>query len=326
MQAGIFILCSSLGKYFYMSLQLKLNLLITCLLLVVFGGSTFFVLKNARKDVRAEISATENLAFHLIDAEMLHYPSDFDWVNNSELTAVFSLQSLDSIRHLKIEFYDINGKLRKTNRKNEQQLEVNMPPAWFAEVMGLAGLRMHKQARKIILNRLYVGELIVTPDPSYEIAVVWNNTVGMLAMMAIFFFIINVLVYLAVKYTFRPVDRIVDALTKMQYGHFSRLPDFRQIELHEIGRNFNAMADTLQKCTHNNHRLTQQIIRLQEDERKSLARDIHDEIGQYLTAIHMDASAILYGRKLSAAKESALAISKVTRQMMDVVHQILQRL
>ena len=93
-----------------------------------------------------------------------------------------------------------------------------------------------------------------------------------------------------------------------------------------MGRKFNAMADTLQESTQNNRRLTQQIIRLQEDERQSLARDIHDEIGQYLTAIHVDASAILNGRKLSSAKESALAISKVTRQMMDVVHQIIQRL
>lgn len=308
-----------------MGLQLKLNLLITFLLLVLLGGSTFFVLNNVRKDVRAEITSIENLAFRLLDAEMLHYPSDFDWVNNS--SSIFSLQSLDNIRHLKIDFYDINGKLRETNRQHLQKLEVNMPPAWFTKVMGLGSIGIHSQARKIILNRRYVGELVVTPDQSYELVEVWNSTVVLLGLVAIFFFIINVLVYLAVKYTFRPVDRIVDALTKMQHGHFnSRLPDFMQIELHEIGQKFNAMADTLQESTQNNHRLTQQIIRLQEDERKSLARDIHDEIGQYLTAINVDASAILYGRKLSSAKESALAISKLTRQMMDMVHQILQRL
>jgi two-component system sensor histidine kinase UhpB len=113
----------------------------------------------------------------------------------------------------------------------------------------------------------------------------------------------------------------------MQQGNFnSRLPNFSQTELHEMGQKFNAMADTLKESTQNNRRLTQQIIRLQEDERQSLARDIHDEIGQYLTAIHVDACAILNGRKLSSAKESALAISMVTRQMMDVVHQIIQRL
>ena len=193
--------------------------------------------------------------------------------------------------------------------------------------MSLTGSELQKQTRNIILSGRYVGEMVVTPDPSYEIAEVWDDTIGLLGLAAVFFVLINVLVYLAVKYTFKPVDRILEALTQIEQGQFSsRLPDFKPVELHAIGQKFNAMADTLQSSTQNNHRLTQQIIRLQEDERKSLARDIHDEIGQYLTAIHVDASAILNGRKLSVAKESARAISSVTRQMMDMVHEILQRL
>lgn len=301
--------------------------MITCLLLVLLGVSTFFIVKNAREDVRAEVTSTANLALHLLDAEILHYSSDFGWLNNETGSSIFRLQSLDNIRHLKIDFYDINGKLRETNRKNPQRLETNSPPAWFTKAMGTASISMQKQTRNIILSGRYVGELIVTPDPSYEIAEVWNDTVGLLGLVAVFFVVINVLVYFLVKYTFKPVDRIKNALTQIELGYLnSRLPDFKQIELHEIGQKFNVMAETLQKSTQNNHNLTQQIIRLQEDERKNLARDIHDEIGQYLTAINVDASAIVNGRKLADAKESAQAISSVTRQMMDVVHHILQRL
>jgi len=310
-----------------MSLQFKLNLMITCLLLVLLSVSTFFFVKNAREDVRAEVTSTANLALHLLDAEILHYSSDFGWINNGDGTSIFRLQSLGDIRHLKIDFYDIHGTLRETNRKNHQKLEANDPPAWFTKAMGLASLGIQKQTRNIILSGRYVGELVVTPDPSYEIAEVWNDTVGLLGLVAVFFVVINVLVYFLVKYTFKPVDRIKEALTQMELGRLSsRLPAFKQIELHEIGQKFNVMAETLQNSIQNNHNLTQQIIRLQEDERKNLARDIHDEIGQYLTAINVDASAIVHGRKLSAAKESAQAISSVTRQMMDVVHHILQRL
>ncbi|MDP2229494.1 histidine kinase [Methylotenera sp.] len=310
-----------------MSLQLKLNLMITCLLLVLLSVSAFFVVKNASEDVRAEVTSTANLALHLLDAEILHYSSDFGWINNGDGASIFRLKELGNIRHLKIEFYDINGKLRETNRNKKQALEDNAPPKWFVNAMSLTGAEMQKQTRNIILSGRYVGELVVTPDPSYEIAEVWNDTVGLLGLAALFFVLINVLVYFAVKHTFKPVNRILDALTQMEQGRFSsRLPDFKQVELDAIGKKFNSMADTLQSSTQNNHRLTQQIIRLQEDERKSLARDIHDEIGQYLTAIHVDASAILNGKKLSVAKESAQAISSVTRQMMDMVHEILQRL
>ena len=310
-----------------MSLQLKLNLMITCMLLVLLTISTFFVVKNSREDVRAEISSSSNLVLHLLDDEMLHYLSDYEWINSGDSISNFRLQSLDNMRHLKIDFYDTNGRLREINHKAKLLADANAPPVWFVKLIYTSDISMQKKTKKIILNGHYIGAIVITPDPSYEIAEVWKDTVSILGLLAIFFVMINVLVYWAVQYTFKPVDRIVDALTKMQHGDFnSRLPHFRQTELHEIGRKFNAMADTLQESLQSNCRLTQQVIRLQEDERKSLAHDIHDEIGQYLTAIHMDASAILKSRKLSSAKESALAISTVTGKMMEVVHQILQRL
>ncbi len=41
-----------------------------------------------------------------------------------------------------------------------------------------------------------------------------------------------------------------------------------------------------------NQRLAQQYVDLQESERKALARDLHDELGQYLNAIKLDAVAL----------------------------------
>jgi two-component system sensor histidine kinase UhpB len=309
-----------------MSLQFKLNLIITTLLLMLLSASAFFIVKNASEDVRAEVASTANLALHLLDAEIVHYTSDYGWVNGQDDDSIFRLQSLNNIRHLKIDFYDVEGRLRDSNR-NKQAIHTNVPPKWFSNTMNLSVPAMEKQSRKIVLNGRFFGELVVTPDPSYEIAEVWNDTLDLLILAALFFVFINLLVYLAVKYTFKPVDRILEALTQIEQGQLSnRLPHFNQVELHAIGQKFNTMAEALQSSTQNNHRLTQQIIRLQEDERKNLARDIHDEIGQYLTAIHVDASAILNGKKLSVVKQSAQAISLVTRQMMDMVHEILQRL
>src|ERR1700731_1336907 len=41
-----------------------------------------------------------------------------------------------------------------------------------------------------------------------------------------------------------------------------------------------------------NQRLAQQYVDVQEHERKALARDLHDELGQYLNAIKLDAVSI----------------------------------
>src|SRR6202521_43322 len=51
-----------------------------------------------------------------------------------------------------------------------------------------------------------------------------------------------------------------------------------------------------------NKRLAQQYVDVQESERKALARDLHDELGQYLNAIKLDAVSI---REATAAHPGA---------------------
>jgi two-component system sensor histidine kinase UhpB len=146
-------------------------------------------------------------------------------------------------------------------------------------------------------------------------------------LVSIFIVVVNAMIYWAVGRALRPVNRVLFALSELERGNLdSRLPSFTLPELTEISHKFNAMAETLQNSIKSNHQLTQQMISLQEDERKSLARDLHDEVGQHLTAIHIDASAILHAKTITDARESAKAIDIVARQMMNIVHGMLQRL
>jgi len=58
-----------------------------------------------------------------------------------------------------------------------------------------------------------------------------------------------------------------------------------------------------------NRRLSQQYVRLQEAERKSLARELHDELGQYLNVIKLDAVGIRDGRGGSAHERAEAIIA-----------------
>lgn len=53
-----------------------------------------------------------------------------------------------------------------------------------------------------------------------------------------------------------------------------------------------ATEDRLAQALTENQRLAQQYLDMQESERKALARDLHDELGQYLNVIKLDAVAI----------------------------------
>ena len=74
----------------------------------------------------------------------------------------------------------------------------------------------------------------------------------------------------------------------------------------EAGRELHRreLAETrLEAALTDNRRLAHQYVRLQEAERKTLARELHDELGQYLNVIKLDAVAI---RDLRLAGEASL--------------------
>ena len=68
----------------------------------------------------------------------------------------------------------------------------------------------------------------------------------------------------------------------------------------EVRRRLAAEAQ-LEAALTDNRRLSRQYVRLQEAERKSLARELHDELGQYLNVIKLDAVGIRDGRPTEAA-------------------------
>ena len=311
-----------------MNLKLRINLIITLMLGLVMLVGAIMMIDNAREDVRAEVESTTVLAMHLLDAEMMHFSSESAWNNVARYNKppMFRLQSLDNVRHLKIEFFDVWGRLRDSNRPPTSH-GANAPPVWFERLMSRVSSSLKATHRPIIINNRVLGELVITPDPSYEIAEIWHDTLGLLTLGALFFILVNGLVYWAVSGALRPLTKILNALTELEHGNLvARLPVFSLPELSSISHKFNAMAQTLQNSISSNHKLSQQLIRLQEDERKHLAHDLHDEVGQHLTAINIDASAILKANNLNAAHASAMAITQVATQMMEMVREMLHRL
>lgn len=76
-----------------------------------------------------------------------------------------------------------------------------------------------------------------------------------------------------------------------------------------------------------NQRLAQQYVDMQEDERKALARDLHDELGQYLNAMKLDAVAIRQTTPGSAVEHDAASamIANIDR-MYGVVTGLIRQL
>jgi signal transduction histidine kinase len=75
-----------------------------------------------------------------------------------------------------------------------------------------------------------------------------------------------------------------------------------------------------------NRRLSQKYLAVQEEERRGLARELHDELGQCLNAIKLDATAIRSAPSAAEALERAQAIIDVSSRMSDATRGLVERL
>ena len=77
-----------------------------------------------------------------------------------------------------------------------------------------------------------------------------------------------------------------------------------------------------------NRRLSQKYLLAQEDERRNLARELHDELGQCLNAIKLDATAIRNhpGAPSREIVDGAQAIIDVSSRVYDVTRGLMERL
>ena len=84
----------------------------------------------------------------------------------------------------------------------------------------------------------------------------------------------------------------------------------------------------LQEALARNRELAQAGVRIQEEERRSLARELHDELGQYLNAVKIDAVCLRDGDagNIPEVRAGALAIMCMTDHLEIVVREMVRRL
>ena len=307
-----------------MSLKLRIILIINLLLLLILAVSSSLTIQDARRNVQAEIHSSEKLALYLFEIGVLKNPK-YQTIENE--FKPFNLQNLVHMRHIKIEFFNVEGKLLDSNI-SEVKI-ANQAPDWFVSLLSSISDPWEPKRLPVVILGDHKGDIVISPDPSYEYGEIWNQLKDTLQLIGTFFILINALIVWILSSALNPIEHILFSLNQLEEGNLkTRIPHLKTKEVRLIGQKFNRMVKILEETIVKNHTLSQQLINLQETERKKLARDLHDEFGQSLTAIHADAAAlkILANKEYPKIKPSVDAISHLSKYLMELVSGMLGRL
>ena len=183
--------------------------------------------------------------------------------------------------------------------------------------------------RAVAPNSRHYGNVTVTPSAEQEVAEAWQFSCNLMSLSAITVLAVTLLVYLSIRRALQPTLTIVDGLEKLESGLLSyRLPTFELIEWQRIASAINQLATSQQQLRSERQRLIGKMLELQEQERRELAGELHDEFGQCLAAINAVTTSIKQSAtvKCPTLLEDAERIGRITHHMQFSIRAMLRRL
>jgi two-component system sensor histidine kinase UhpB len=258
---------------------------INLLAALVAGGISIL---NTRTATRVEIEAALEVAQRFVEATVRDLKAQG---KADQLNEELPLQ-LKHLRHVRIMLMDEIGQLTFISpwSANGEGAGVEpYVPTWFARLV-----RPQLVGRAVrVVTVQGASPVVIVGEPADEIAEAWHD----FSSLAIVWLILNAFV-LAIFYVV--LGRVLDPLASLSKGmleledgqYATRLERPRVKELAVITDRFNTLAGALDTAREENSRLYRQLITVQEEERRAVANELHDEAGPCLFGITANASSI----------------------------------
>lgn len=311
-----------------MSLRVQVSLVISLIGFLCLAVVSFVLVDYKRRSIGQEIEAGTRVSIQLLQS-MLLSPVYTDDAPDPLTQLTDYLSSVGRLRANEIRLYDSDDRLLYESPPSEYK-QGRWAPSWFAAMVApdVSAVRLP----------LVQGSIVVTPDSSRSVLDAWDELGRFALFMLIFFLLLNIAVFRVLGRILQPLKDVVVAMSEMENGKYSvRLKHYDLPEFNTIAHSFNSMASTLEVALTTERELEQsrtlnRLIHTKlEEERKSIARELHDELGQCVTAIKTIGTAIANRSETDhgdpeETRRNAQTIVEVASHIYDVVHSMIRQL
>ncbi|HET6377818.1 MAG TPA: ATP-binding protein [Methylocella sp.] len=303
-----------------MSLRLRLICLIALVLALSLAVEGAAVVLHAARSVQTEMKSALQVGRQVAESALKRIPESPEGRRRlQELVASF-----EGSRHLRV---SLTGNAASAVKPPSESPYFGKVPQWFVRLLGIAPLS--ERVPVTIAGQDY-GSILIETDPGNEIVEVWNALGDSLAVLGLFFGASIFLIYYFIGRALQPLERLSGALVQVSHGDYAMITGKNPVpELLRLQQSFNRMACKLADLDREQRCLTERLLTLQEEERKEIARDLHDEISPFLFSVNADLAAIAQlssqgrGGEIAGQIQSTLdAVSHMQRQIRVMLNRL----
>jgi two-component system, NarL family, sensor histidine kinase UhpB len=267
-----------------MSIRFRLNALMVSLLSLALIAFVTAMIMSAGPRIQAENESIMRLSKEFVETAV----ESLQGTSNPGARLAVLLEGLKNLRHVYIYRADEPG-ASEAEVARETSPESSEAPAWLA--------RLAQPTPQVVIpvfvNGQSFGDLVIAPKAGDESAEIWDSIVKFTVIGTALTAATLLLLTIMIARLLKPIRTVGDALLQLDGGSYDvAVPETGPPEISDICGKLNRLAATLKTTTAENRRLAKRIIRIQDDERKDLARELHDELGPYLFAIRAGATTL----------------------------------
>ena len=308
-------------------LRFKINFIVGAMTLLFVGVLLGLHFKDMRDSVHEEVGAANRVASQLLSRTVRLR-------NEAGTQALLQfLQGVGRVRSNDITLVDAGG--AELYRSPPSPYKAGRAaPRWFEAMVS--------PPPSVQATDLSDGRLVVRSNATRAVLDAWDEFMPLLGASLALLLGVNALVFWVVGRTVRPFGRIVLAMNEVEAGRFDvALPPLPGQEASAIGAAFNRMVGMLHEHIETERRavraerelsdrreLGRWIEQRLDDERRVIARELHDELGQSVTAIRSIALSVaqrVHGID-AESEQAARLIAAESSRLYDAMHGMIPRL